>query len=54
MLCIVAITARGKLVFHIFATLAEFERGVICKRTLAGLQATQVQGRPMSNRDYLK
>ena len=28
MLCIVAITARGELVFHVFADLAEFERGV--------------------------
>jgi DNA invertase Pin-like site-specific DNA recombinase len=27
-LCIVAITAGGKLVFHLFAALAEFERGV--------------------------
>ena len=31
-------TAGGKLVFHIFAALAEFERGVIRERTLAGLR----------------
>ena len=38
-------TAGGKLVFHIFAALAEFERGVIRERTLAGLQAARVRGR---------
>ena len=38
----------GKLVFHLFAALAEFERGVIRERTLAGLQATRGRtgGRP--------
>ena len=45
MLCIVAITAGGKLVFHLFAALAEFERGVIRERTLAGLQAARARGR---------
>ena len=45
MLCIVAITASGKLVFHLFAALAEFERGVIRERTLAGLQAARARGR---------
>src|SRR3954463_7652308 len=34
-------TAGGKLVFHLFAALAEFERGVIRERTLAGLQAAR-------------
>ena len=38
-------TPGGKLVFHIFAALAEFERGVIRERTLAGLQAARAQGR---------
>ena len=37
-------TAGGKLVFHIFAALAEFERGVIRERTLAGLQAARACG----------
>ena len=37
--------ADGKLVFHIFAALAEFERGVIRERTLAGLQAARARGR---------
>src|SRR6476659_475969 len=38
-------TAGGKLVFHLFAALAEFERGVICERTMAGLQAARARGR---------
>ena len=32
-------TNRGRLVFHLFTALAEFERGVIRERTLAGLEA---------------
>ena len=35
----------GKLVFHIFAALAEFERGVIRERTHAGLRAARERGR---------
>jgi DNA invertase Pin-like site-specific DNA recombinase len=38
-------TAGGKLVFHVFAALAEFERGVIRERTLAGLAAARSDGR---------
>ena len=38
-------TAGGKLVFHLFAALAEFERGVIRERTLAGLRAARARGR---------
>src|SRR3954447_2283129 len=38
-------SSGGKLVFHLFAALAEFERGVIRERTLAGLQAAQARGR---------
>lgn len=38
-------TASGKLVFGIFAALAEFERELIRERTLAGLQAARVRGR---------
>ncbi len=34
-------TTGGKLVFHIFAALAEFERGVIRERTTAGLAAAR-------------
>ena len=38
-------TVGGKLVFHLFAALAEFERGVIRERTLAGLQAARARRR---------
>jgi DNA invertase Pin-like site-specific DNA recombinase len=38
-------TSSGKLIFHLFACLAEFERGVIQDRTLAGLQAARSRGR---------
>lgn len=42
----------GKLIFHIFAALAEFERGLIRERTTAGLasarEAGRVGGRPRS------
>lgn len=38
-------TASGKLVFGIFAALAEFERELIRERTLAGLAAARARGR---------
>jgi DNA invertase Pin-like site-specific DNA recombinase len=38
-------TVSGKLVFHIFAALAEFERELIVERTTAGLQAARARGR---------
>jgi DNA invertase Pin-like site-specific DNA recombinase len=38
-------TAGGKLVFHIFASLAEFERSIIRERTRAGLDAARARGR---------
>lgn len=38
-------TAQGKLVFNIFASLAEFERDLIRERTQTGLQAARVRGR---------
>ena len=38
-------TAGGKLVFHVFAALAEFERGVIRERTKAGLEAARERGK---------
>lgn len=38
-------TATGKLVFHIFGALAEFERNLIKERTLAGLSAARARGR---------
>ena len=38
-------TSGGRLVFHIFAGLAEFERSIIQERTRAGLQAARERGR---------
>lgn len=35
----------GKLVFHMFAALAEFERELLRERTLAGLAAARARGR---------
>lgn len=35
----------GKLVFHIFGALAEFERNLIRERTKAGLEAARARGR---------
>jgi DNA invertase Pin-like site-specific DNA recombinase len=37
-------TSGGKLVFHIFGALAEFERDLIRERTQAGLSAARVRG----------
>lgn len=38
-------SAGGRLVFHIFGAMAEFERGVIRERTRAGLDAARARGR---------
>ena len=38
-------TNGGRLVFHIFDALAEFERGIIRERTMAGLEAAKARGR---------
>lgn len=38
-------TAGGRLIFHIFGALAEFERTVIRERTKAGLSAARARGR---------
>lgn len=40
-----ATTPGGKLVFHIFGSLAEFERAIIRERTRAGLDAAKARGR---------
>lgn len=39
------IGATGKLIFHIFACLAQFERDMISERTRAGLTAARARGR---------
>lgn len=38
-------TSTGRLIFHIFASLAEFERNLIRERTTAGLVAARARGR---------
>jgi len=38
-------TSDGKLIFHIFASLAEFERDITRERTNAGLSAARARGR---------
>ncbi|RTL77255.1 MAG: recombinase family protein [Bradyrhizobiaceae bacterium] len=38
-------TPTGKLVFHIFGALTEFERNIIRERTIAGLAAAKARGR---------
>src|SRR3954465_198576 len=37
-------TSGGKLIFHIFGALAEFERDIIRERTNAGLEAARSRG----------
>jgi DNA invertase Pin-like site-specific DNA recombinase len=46
-------TSGGKLVFHIFCSLAEFERQVIQERTKAGLEAARARGRKGGRRQIL-
>lgn len=38
-------TSAGKLIFHVFGALAEFEREIIRERTQAGLSAARARGR---------
>jgi DNA invertase Pin-like site-specific DNA recombinase len=38
-------TSGGKLIFHVFGALAEFERDLIRERTRAGLQSARARGR---------
>ena len=38
-------TPNGRLVFGIFAALAEFERALISERTIAGLESARARGR---------
>jgi DNA invertase Pin-like site-specific DNA recombinase len=39
-------TSGGKLVFHVFGALAEFEQDLVRERTLAGCAAARARGRP--------
>jgi len=52
-------TSGGKLIFHIFSALAEFERDMIKERTCAGLKAARARGRlggrpPLLKADQIK
>lgn len=38
-------TAGGRLIFHVFGALAEFERSLISERTKAGLASAKARGR---------
>lgn len=38
-------TSTGKLIFHVFGALSEFERSLIQERTKAGLEAARARGR---------
>jgi len=38
-------TSSGRLIFHLFASLAEFERSITRERTMAGLKAARARGR---------
>ncbi len=46
-------TPGGKLVFHVFGALAEFERDLIRERTFAGLAAARARGRSGGRRRAL-
>lgn len=43
--CIDTSSPSGRLIFHVFGALAEFERGLIRERTVAGLAAARAMGR---------
>ncbi|CDM23669.1 DNA invertase [Castellaniella defragrans 65Phen] len=46
-------SASGRLIFHVFAALAEFERNLIRERTQAGLVAARARGRHGGRRPKL-
>jgi DNA invertase Pin-like site-specific DNA recombinase len=46
-------TSGGKLIFHIFGALAEFERNLIGERTQAGLTSARARGRKGGRRKVL-
>ena len=46
-------TSGGKLIFHLFGALAEFERNLIRERTHAGLKAARARGRKGGRRHKL-
>ena len=46
-------TSGGKLIFHVFGALAEFERELIRERTKAGLKAARARGRKGGRKEKL-
>lgn len=46
-------TSGGKLIFHVFGALAEFERELIRERTQAGLKAARARGRKGGRKEKL-
>lgn len=46
-------SAAGKLTFHLFAAMSEFERNIIRERTRAGLAAARARGRKGGRRPSL-
>jgi DNA invertase Pin-like site-specific DNA recombinase len=46
-------TSGGKLIFHVIASIAQFERDIIRERTVAGLQAARARGRAGGRRPKL-
>lgn len=46
-------SAAGRLIFHVFAALSEFERDLIRERTRAGLAAARARGRSGGRRPKL-
>jgi DNA invertase Pin-like site-specific DNA recombinase len=47
-------SAAGQLVFHIFGSLAEFERNLIKERTIAGLAAAEREGNREGGRSEIR
>lgn len=43
--CIDTTTGGGKLIFHVFGAMAEFERTLVRERVMAGLKAARARGR---------
>ena len=46
-------SSGGRLVFHMMAALAEFERSLISERTRAGMQAARASGKHVGRRPAL-
>lgn len=43
-------SSGGRLVFHMMAAMAEFERAIISERTKAGMEAARARGSPIGRR----